>query len=307
MHDQHFKDLLQRFFGDFIRIVLPGMAPLLELESARFLDKEAFTDIPEGERRLLDLLAEVDTTSGETDLVLVHVEIEAEARGAAMDDRMWRYAMQLWLRDNRTVVPIVLYLRGGEPDVSEVTVESRFAGRRLATFTYWAFGLSRSDAAKYIDRPEALAPALAALMDRGGHSAAEHRHECLRRIARIEIDDAGRYLLVNTVETYVRLDDEGLKEYARLLAQDPNQEVRIMELTWGDQIKEQGRVEGLVEGREEGRLEGMRALLLDVIEQRFGAPSEDTKDRVQGISSAEELTELARRAVSASSLGELGL
>ena len=299
MHDQHFKDLLQRFFGDFVRIVLPGMAPLLELDHPRFLDKEAFTDIPEGERRLLDLLAEVDTTSGEADLVLVHVEIEAEARGTAMDHRMWRYAMQLWLRDNRTLVPIVLYLRGGQPDISEITVESRFAGRHLASFTYWAFGLSRSDAARYIDRPEALAPALAALMDRGKSSAAEHRHECLRRIARLEIDDAGRYLLVNTVETYVKLDDEGLREYARLLAQDPNQEVRIMELTWGDQIKEQGRLEG--------RLEGMRALLLDVIEQRFGAPSEETKGRVQGISSAAELTELARRAVAASCLADLGL
>lgn len=299
MHDQHFKDLLQRFFGDFVRIVLPGMAPLLRLEHPRFLDKEAFTDIPEGERRLLDLVAEVETTSGETDLVLIHVEIEAQARGAAMDERMWRYAMQLWLRDRRPVLPIVLYLRGGASDVAEIAVESRFAGRYLASFTYWAFGLSRSDATHYIDRPEALAPALAALMDPGGRSAAEHRYECLRRIARLDVDDAGRYLLVNTVETYAKLDDEDLQEYARLLARDPSQEVRIMEMTWGDEIR--------AKGLEEGRLEGMRALLLDVIEQRFGAPTEETKDRVQGITSAEELSELARRAVSAPSLRDLAL
>lgn len=37
------------------------------------------------------------------------------------------------------------------------------------------------------------------------------------RISRFEIDDTGRYLLVNTVETYVDLDDEAREEYARLL------------------------------------------------------------------------------------------
>jgi len=164
--------------------------------------------------------------------------------------------------------------------------ESRVGGMRLPR------QVTVLDTASESSRTSPRSPSRAA-------SAAEHRHECLRRIARLEIDDAGRYLLVNTVETYVRLDDAGLKEYSRLLAQDPNQEVRIMELTWGDQIKEQGR--------EEGRLEGMRALLLDVIEQRFDAPFEKTRSRVQGISSAEELTELARRAISASSVRELGL
>jgi hypothetical protein len=37
------------------------------------------------------------------------------------------------------------------------------------------------------------------------------------RISRFEIDDTGRYLLVNAVETYVDLDDEAREEYARLL------------------------------------------------------------------------------------------
>jgi hypothetical protein len=299
VHDRHFKTLLDRFFGDFIQIALPEMAPLLRLEQARFVDKELFTDPPGGEHGFLDLLAEVDTTEGDTEILLVHVEIEAEARGDQMDHRMWRYAMQLWLRDRRPVLPIVLYLRGGEADVVETTVEHRFARWQLASFTYWAFGLSPSDAASYLDRPEALAPALAALMDRGERSAAEHKFECLRRISRFEIDDAGRYLLVNTVETYIDLDDEAREEFARLLSQEPSQEVRIMELTWGEQIE--------ARGIEKGRLEGMRAVLLGQLERRFGPLAPATRERIQEITDGDELSGLADRLLDARSVEELGL
>ena len=299
MHDQHFKTLLQRFFGDFVQIVLPDLAPLLRLEQARFVDKEPFTDPPGGEHSFLDLLAEVDTIEGDAEILLVHVEIEAEARRDRMDHRMWRYAMQLWLRDRRPVLPVVLYLRGGDPDVVEVHVEHRFGGRQLASFTYWAFGLSPSAAWTYLDRPQALAPALAALMDRGDRSAAEHKFECLRRISRFEIDDAGLYLLVNTVETYVNLDDEAREEYAGLLSKEPNQEVRIMEMTWGDQIE--------AKGIERGRLEGMRAVLLGQLEHRFGPLTSSIREKVQKISSAEELSGLADRVLDARSVQDLGL
>lgn len=159
-HDQLFKTLIRRFFDDLLRIVVPDVARELRLEQPRFLDGEQFTDVPEGERRQLDVVAAVQTTDAETEIVLVHVEIEARARGREMDERMWRYAMQLRLRHERPVVPIVVFLKGGRPDVEEVTVEQRFAGRRLASFTYSAFGLARSEASRYLDRPELLAPAL---------------------------------------------------------------------------------------------------------------------------------------------------
>jgi hypothetical protein len=119
------------------------MAQDLRLDEARFLKDEYFTDVPRGRRQLLDLVAEVGSRTGDPEIVLVHIEVEARTR-KAMERRMWRYAMQLRLRHHRPVVPIALHLRGGAPDVTEVTVEDRFAGIRLASFTYFAFGLSRT-------------------------------------------------------------------------------------------------------------------------------------------------------------------
>ncbi len=76
-------------------------------------------------------------------------------------------------------------------------MERRAKGSLVSTFTHWAFGLSRSQAAEYLERPEAIASALAALMDPGDLSAPQHKLECLRRVGRAEVDDARRFLLAN--------------------------------------------------------------------------------------------------------------
>ncbi len=308
MHDQLFKELLQAFFADFVRLVLPAVANRLRLEQPRFRDKERFTDTTEGEHRYLDLVAEVETTEGEGEIVLVHVEIEAEARGAnTMGERMLRYAMQLRLRDGKPVLPIVLYLRGGEADVTRLTVEDRVLGLRLVAFTYWTFGLSRSLATRYLDRPEALASALAALMDPGELSAPELRIECLRRVGHARVDDARRFLLANIVETYIQLNDAAQAEYQALLAEEGNEEVATMEMSWADRLEAKGLEKGLEKGRLEGRLEGMRTLVADLLEGRFGPLSGETRRRLGAVASADELSRLFQRALEARSLDELGL
>lgn len=278
------------------------MVGRLRLETARFLDRELYTDLVEGEERRLDLVVEVESTRGEAEVLVVHVEVEARAR-KAMGRRMWRYAMQLRLRHRKPVVPIVLYLRGGPADVAAVTVEERFEEQHLASFTYFAFGLSRSDAPKYLERPEPLAWALAALMRRRELSLARHKYSCLQTIARAALDDAGRFLLVNCVETYVQLDDKTREEYEKLLAEDPSQEVRIMEMTWADTLE----AKGVEKGIEKGRLEGMRALLLGMLERRFGPLPDKTRKRLGAIDSSEELSKLGDRVLDARSLDDLGL
>ncbi len=298
-HDQLFKTLLRRFFGDFLRIVLPEMAKRLRLDRVRFLENELFTDVPDGEQRRLDLVAQVEASSGATELLLVHVEVEARARGRRMDHRMWRYAMQLRLRHRKPVIPIVLYLRGGPPDVTERVVEERFADRPLASFRYFVFGLARSEAADYLERPETLAPALASLMKHAGRSAAEHKLACLQPVARAPLDDAARFLLVNCIETYVQLDDTAREEYERLLVKEPTKEVAEMEMTWADTIE--------AKGLEKGRMEGMRSVIEGLLERRFGELPPRSRRRLAAIDSADGLSDLAGRVLDARSLRELGL
>lgn len=77
-HDQLFKELLRAFFSEFLELFYPEVAARLDFTRVTFLDKEVFTDVPEGSRRELDLLAQVCTLDGEPKLILIHVEVQAQ-------------------------------------------------------------------------------------------------------------------------------------------------------------------------------------------------------------------------------------
>ena len=72
-HDQFFKDFFRTFFRDFLDLFYPDIAARLDFGSLRFLEKELFTDFPEGSLREADVVAELETRDGAKELVLVHI------------------------------------------------------------------------------------------------------------------------------------------------------------------------------------------------------------------------------------------
>jgi len=202
-HDQLAKTLISTFFADFLRLTLADTAPRLRLGEAVFVDKELFTDWPSGERRELDLLARVPVEQEDVYL-LVHVEIESRASDA-MRQRLWWYYMQIRLKHRLLVLPILVNLRGGRPGVELVAMEEGFEPVATGMFRYRALGLSGCRAADWLLRPEPVAWALAALMDPGEWSRAEHKLKCLRRVQQCGVAGFGKDVLINWIETYVQL------------------------------------------------------------------------------------------------------
>jgi predicted transposase YdaD len=310
VHDQLFKELLGRFLPDFLTLVAPEPAGRLDLTRRTLLDKESFTDQPNGQRRELDLLAEVPFADGSGRAALIHVEIEARFR-LEMGSRMAGYHMQLRLRHGRPVIPVVLYLRGGKPGVRLETVLEAELGLETSRFLYHSFGLARSRAEDYLEKDQPLAWALAALMRCETKSRAEHKLACLQRIAGAHLDELGRFLLVNCVETYLQLRGRDAEEMEALQARGNAEEVRTMRMTWADQLemkgREKGREQGLLLGREQGREQGIRQTLLRLLGVRFGPLSEETRQRLDAIRSEERLNEIADQVLIARSLEEMGL
>src|SRR2546422_10617630 len=83
-HDQRFKVLLQEFFVEFFQLFFPDWAESFDFSPVTWLDKEAFIDPTQGERRYLDLVARLPVrvpipmpgaTSTASWIALVHVEI----------------------------------------------------------------------------------------------------------------------------------------------------------------------------------------------------------------------------------------
>ena len=104
--------------------------------------------------------------------LLVHIEIEARAR-RGMGTRLRDYQRAIQGRHEDPVLSIVVYLKGGQGGICEQGLDGDLTAPGLTSFRYLSFGLSRCSAAEYLARPEPLAWALAALMERGEWSRAE--------------------------------------------------------------------------------------------------------------------------------------
>jgi hypothetical protein len=114
--------------------------------------------------------------------------------------------------------------------------------------------------------------------------------EALRRIQEAPLTAQRRFLLAECVQAYLPLDEAQQREYERLLAAEPYQGVRAMNVTV----------------YEKGRLEERRAILRDLLEERFGPLSAAVQQRLQELP-AERLSQLVKSVLRASSLRELGL
>jgi flagellar biosynthesis/type III secretory pathway protein FliH len=101
----------------------------------------------------------------------------------------------------------------------------------------------------------------------------------------------------------VELNAEEAAEHEALRAAEGNREVREMAMTWADKKI----AEGLEKGFELGRAEGFRELVLRQLGLRFGPLGEETRRRVEAISSPDALARLADQVLVARSLEEMGL
>ena len=313
LHDQVFKDLIGRFLPDFLTLVAPEPARRLDLSRWTLLDKETFTDWPRGRRRELDLLAKM-TFAGSGRTALVHVEIESRFR-REVGPRLGGYYMQIRLRHGLPVLPILVCLRRGRPGVHRETVADAEFGPETNLFSYYSFCLAGSRAEDFLAKDQPLAWALAALMRPETLSRAEHKMACLRRIAAAGLDELHGFLLFNCVETYLQLTGRDAEELDALQARGKAEEVRVMRMTWAEQLKQEGRVmgvemgkrEGLETGLEMGREQGARQTLLRLLGARFGPLSDEVKRRVEAIRSVERLNQIAEQILVARSLEEMGL
>ena len=306
-HDQLFKTVLQTYFQDFLQLFYPEVAGQVDFQSVHFLDKELFTNLPEGRRREPDIVAQIKTHDGSPEIVLVHVEVQLR-RERDFEERMFQYYAMLWLRYRIPILPIVIYLRGGREGLVEEEYRVRLFGRERLRFRYESIRLAPLDAGEYLGKGNPLGAALAALMDR--RKVGEPvglRALMMQRVAESDRDDARKFLLLNLIETYFKLTAVQKESFSRLLSKKEFREAREMEVTWADEIREEGRKEGLEKGRHAGLVAGKRDTLLQQLATKFGSLPEETTFRVQAMESLDELDRYLGRVLSANSLDEMGL
>src|SRR5690606_16538921 len=88
--DRIFKELLHRFFPDFMRLFFPEEAAYLDFSTATWLEQELISNFPDQKLRISDVVVELGTVKGEEQVVLVHIEVEA-SRKETLPARMFEY------------------------------------------------------------------------------------------------------------------------------------------------------------------------------------------------------------------------
>ena len=182
----------------------------------------------------------------------------------------------------------------------------------IERFRYLEFGLQGCSAEEYLGRPEPLAWALSALMRREHLSPAEHKVQCLKRIAAARLAGKRRFILGRTVDAYLVLRGQDQRQFEELRSCEENQEVVAMEMTLLQRAEAQalkkglaqGLEKGLARGRDQGRREAEASLLLDLLERKFGPLTKAVRARATG-ADARELRRWGKRLLTAKRLEEV--
>ena len=293
-HDQIWKTLIVHFLEDFFQLVHPKLATELDLNSVEWLDKESFLDFPKGQQSEADLLGKARTRDDEGRILLLHHEIEGTFR-ESIDKRVDRYIMYLRLKQDLPVLSIVLFLKGGPKGLTIRSVVDRVGDLEVYRTSYYAFGLRGLLAEEWVDRPEPLAVAFAALMRSRLWDPVEKKVRCLKAIARTSLDEARRLALVDVVETYVELKPEEAERYTVELTQEGNQEICAMKMSWSQRL------------RAEGETRGIRTAILALWEDKFGPLAVAVRQQLEEMTDFSRLYEVLKQVSEAKSAEEIRL
>jgi len=320
-HDQLFKELLQAFLPEFVQLFFAEEAAQLDWRSLEFLDKELSPEVsgdvePSSRRprgRTVDVLARVRTADGQPELILVHVEIEADPR-ESFAERMYGYYSLLRRQRRLPVLPIAIYLRPGYGGVTRGRYEEWLLGRRNLLFEYHLVALPDVQRESLTaDNPvtHALAPLLAGKTP----GPVDQVLDSYTGIMRTTPDPVRQALLAQFVDAYTPLTTEELAELSARLGEPSLLEVGRMMTRWEARGIEKGLQEGIEKGLQEGIEKGLqegiekgigqglaagvRRSIHRLLQARFGPlPSSELEvlNRITNISALESLVETAATA-----------
>ena len=308
-HDERFKVLLREFLREFFELFFPDLIGQLDFANAVWLQQELIADPPTLEKRTIDLLVQIPllpaagAAAPPPQVVYIHIEVESADTVEPLRRRMYHYFDHLTHVLNLEVLPIAVYLRVGLEGRGIDAYEVRVLGRTPLRFEYDYVGLPALEGADYLTGGNVLGHALSALMAWPRADRPRAAVEALERIVTSTETPRRKLLLCDCVNVYAPLDADQRIELRNLLQEPQRTEVKMFGKTW----HEEGLEEGIEKGLEKGIPQGQRALLLTLLETRFGSPISETARQRLDSWPADKLAELGRAMLAAQSLKEMGL
>jgi predicted transposase/invertase (TIGR01784 family) len=245
-HDRNFKELISTFFIEFLDLFLSELASAIEPDSVIFREQEYFVDLVEGEKKIIDLLAEVKL-AGEDATVLVHIEPQATSR-SVFPQRMFFYFSRLHQKHLKRIYPIAVFSYDQPAEAAQTSYTVEFPSLKVLEFNFTAIQLNRLNWRDFIDRPNPVAAALMSKMRIETKDRPKVKAECLRLLVTLKLDPAKSQLISQFVDTYLRLNVQEEQTFqAEIDTMGIAQKEAIMQVTtsWEER--------GIVKGKDEER------------------------------------------------------
>ena len=294
-HDRLFKELLQVFFIEFLKLFFPAILKYLEQDSLIFLDKEIFTDVTAGDKYEVDLIVR-GKFLGQQAFFLIHVENESGKRGH-FNRRMFGYFSRLLDRYELPIYPIVIFSYDA-PQLPEINAyEVAFPDFAVLSFHYQVVQLNQLNWRDFLNQPNPIASALMAKMAIDSKDRPKVKLECLRMLATLKLDRAKMQLISGFVDTYLKLTTAENQIFRQQLIEiEPEKQEGVMQIvtSWMEEGRQQGMQQGMQQGLGQGKQLGELAMVLRFAKKYFGNIAEQTKIGIEQLSclELEELGEI---------------
>ena len=276
------RDSLTTFFVEFLELFFPRVLDYLDTDSIQFIDKEIFSDLSQGEKSILDIVA-LAKFQGQDYSFLIHIENQS-SNAPEFNRRMFRYFCSLFLKYDRPIYPIALFSYDSPQRPEKDCFIVELPSFEVAKFNYKVIQLNRLDWGDYLKQKNPVAAALMAKMSINPEDRPKVKAQCLRLMVSLSLNPAKIQLISGFVDSYLRLNsEEKIVFQSELSKMELEEKEQIMQITtsW----KEEGRIEGRLEGRLEGQKQGQEATILRLLKRKLGNLSEEIENRIQSLES----------------------
>lgn len=305
-HDQIFKTVIREFFKEFIELFFPKIAAEIDFTKVEFLDKEHFTGYPEGKSRRMDLIAKVRLKSGEEEFILIHNEFQAAKpeAGENFAQRMFFYSAQLFVRHSIPVIPIAVFTDDHKwnKEIAD-SYEMSFQDRVYMSFNYHLLKLKNMNWREFLGSNNPLAYALMAKMDYSKKERVKLKAEFLRMILEMGISKTKKSMLVEFIESYIKLNKKEEEEFKELASSDDEtyEEVTKMITTY----EKRGIEKGILQGMQKGGIKTAIDDVMEVLKLRFGKVPLKVRRSIKACDDLGKLKQLLRQAILAKDISDL--
>ncbi|WDD36734.1 Rpn family recombination-promoting nuclease/putative transposase (plasmid) [Nostoc sp. UHCC 0926] len=204
-HDRLFKELISTFFVEFLDLFLPQVASQIDRDSIQFLPQDVFTDVTSGEKKEIDLLAQVRYQQQKT-YFLIHVENQSYTE-SEFAKRMFKYFARLHEKYDLAIYPVVIFSFDEPKRAESQNYHVTFPDLKVLEFQFAAIQLNRLSWRDFLTQYNPVAAALMAKMNIAVSERPQVKAECLRLLTTLRLDPARMQLISGFVDTYLQLDD----------------------------------------------------------------------------------------------------